>query len=376
MALQGTDLFLVQDQINDKLYKVKLNDLVAEVEAGAGVVFRGSVDLNNSPGTQTPPINLPANSGDLYVVEADCASINAGWTMQDAVTSATKGDRIIYDADSTSWILITSGSSSAGTVTSVLGSLPIESNADPITPVISVIEARTEDQAQASGDGKGTSGVVARLADDGDVEAVGGSGAADAVVTADLLKATNVEIAATADSIHDGQIQIAGGDGITATGDNASANQQADTTRTLSLDTTYLDTWIDANKPYPTVGDGTIAISGVDGIIATGADATANQTGNSSKELKLDTDFVDSVIESWANVNLDEWIDDNKPYPTVGDAAINFNAGNGLDEVGDNASANQTVATTKTFTVQTDGDSIEVTVDGIKVVHIDGGEYN
>ena len=51
--------------------------------------------------------------------------------------------------------------------------------------------------------------------------------------------------------INDGAINIDGGDGITASGDNATANQDGDTTRTLSVDETWLSTWLDTNHPLP-----------------------------------------------------------------------------------------------------------------------------
>jgi len=64
-----------------------------------------------------------------------------------------------------------------------------------------------------------------------------------------------------------------------------------------------------------------------------------------------------------------------KTDETVHDGAINFNAGNGLSQTGDNASANQLADTTKTFSVLANGSSIGVSASGIKVEEIDGGVY-
>ena len=189
MALQSNDLFVVQSQGDNKLYKLRLDALLAEVEGGAGVNFKGAVDLNNPP--VASGVTLPANNGDLYMVESDAAAIDAGWVMQGSETTATSGDRIIYDGDNTDWILVSSGSANAGTVTGVTASLPLESDADPVTPVISVLEARTTAAAAAAGDGKGTDGVVHRLAETADVAHTTGTADPRAVVTADLLKATN-----------------------------------------------------------------------------------------------------------------------------------------------------------------------------------------
>ena len=63
----------------------------------------------------------------------------------------------------------------------------------------------------------------------------------------------------------DGNIVINGGDGISASGENATANQSVDTARTLSVDTNWLGTWIDTNRPAPNVGDGEITIKDSDG---------------------------------------------------------------------------------------------------------------
>ena len=192
MALQGNDLFVVQSQTDSKLYKLKVSDLIVEVEGGAGINFKGSVDLNNSPGAQTPtPIVLPGQNGDLYIVESDAGSIDAGWVMVNGETSAEEGDRIIYDTDASGWILVTTGTSTGGTVTGVVASLPLKSDGDAIEPVLSIRQARTSTAATGDGDGEGPAGAVARLAEAADVAATTGTGANTAVVTADLLKATN-----------------------------------------------------------------------------------------------------------------------------------------------------------------------------------------
>jgi len=192
MALQGTDLFVVQSQQTNELYSLKLSDLIAEVEGGAGINFKSSVDLNNSPGSQTPDaIVLPGVNGDLYIVESDAGVIDAGWSMVNNETSAEEGDRIIYDSVSSGWILVSTGGSTGGTVTGVVASLPLKSDGDAVEPVLSIRQARTSTSATGDGDGEGPAGAVARLAEAADVVASTGTGANTAVVTADLLKATN-----------------------------------------------------------------------------------------------------------------------------------------------------------------------------------------
>ena len=228
MALQGTDLFVVQSQDDGKLYKLRLDSLIAEVEGGDGVTFRGAVDLNNPPASSG--VTLPGQNGDFYMVERDALAIDAGWVMQNSETSATQGDRIIYDGDDGNWILIASGSSNAGTVAGVTGSFPIESDGDTVTPVISITEARTNTAAAAAADGKGTDGAVHRLAENADVVHTAGTGDPRAVVTADLLKATN--------DIVQGIVASAGGV-VTVTYANSDGNNAIlipDTSGAVTLD--------------------------------------------------------------------------------------------------------------------------------------------
>jgi hypothetical protein len=203
MALQSTDLFVVQSQTDKKLYSLKVSDLVTEIEAGSGAVnFRGGVDLNYAPTAQDQStvsgldnIALPALNGDMYVVVVACPSIAAGWVMQGSETTATKGDRIVYDADNAEWILLGTDAL-GGTVTDIIATLPLESDGDDVTPVISILEARTSTAATGAADSKGTAGAVHRLAELSDVDATTGTGDPRAVVTADLLKDTNDHIAA------------------------------------------------------------------------------------------------------------------------------------------------------------------------------------
>jgi hypothetical protein len=180
MALQSTDLFVVQSQANKELYKISVNDLAAKIEGGSGVNFRGSVDLNQPRVGQIDP--NPSINGDMYIVESDAVAINADWTMADSVTSASKDDRVVYDADDGNYILITGGAGSGGTLVGIVGTDPIQVDdaSDATIPVISVDEASTTD-----------TGVVKRLATAADVVATNNLSPVDAVVTADLLNATN-----------------------------------------------------------------------------------------------------------------------------------------------------------------------------------------
>jgi hypothetical protein len=191
MALQTNDLLVVQSQTDSKLYKLKIGDLDTYLQGSSGIQFRGNVDLNNAPSAQSPVVTLPAVNGDLYIVESDAATIDAGWVMEGSVTSADENDRIIWDSTNNYWILIAGGTNTGGTVTDITATLPLQTDGDSVTPVITILEARTSTAATAAADGKGTAGAVARLAEAADVAATTGTAASDAVVTADLLKATN-----------------------------------------------------------------------------------------------------------------------------------------------------------------------------------------
>ena len=215
MALQSNDLFVVQSQTDSQLYKLKLSDLDAYLEGSSGVQFRGTVDLNNGAAAQTPAVTLPAANGDLYIVETDAAAINADWIMDAGVATASENDRIIWDADSGYWVLVAGGTSTGGTVTGITATLPLESDGDPVTPVLTINQARTETAATVAADGKGTAGAVAKLAEATDVAHTTGTGDATAVVTADLLKATN--------DIVEGLV-VSGGAVTTVTTTNADGN--------------------------------------------------------------------------------------------------------------------------------------------------------
>ena len=72
-------------------------------------------------------------------------------------------------------------------------------------------------------------------------------------------------------AVNDGQINVNPGDGLSATGDNATANQSGNTTRTLAVDTTWLGTWIDTNKPSNVPGNGKLTIKDSGGAYDLGA---------------------------------------------------------------------------------------------------------
>lgn len=181
MALESTDLFVIQSQTNSSLYKLRLDDLLREVESGSGVQFRGLADLSVAPSANSPAITAPAN-GDLYMVSGDVATIDAGWVMLNGVTSATINDRVIYDSANSGWVLASINSNAQGTVTSITATSPLNSDGNTVTPVLS-IDSASPSQA----------GVVPGIAVAADVVA-GATTNPTHVVTADLLEATNQRV--------------------------------------------------------------------------------------------------------------------------------------------------------------------------------------
>ena len=267
MALQSNDLFVVQSQTDSKLYKLKLSDLDVYLEGSSGIQFRGSVDLNNGAAAQTPAVTLPAANGDLYIVESDAASINGDWIMESGVTSAAENDRIIWDADGGYWVLVAGGTNTGGTVTDITATLPLETDGDPVTPVLTINQARTATDAAAAADSKGTAGAVAKLAEATDVAHTTGTGDATAVVTADLLKATN--------EIVEGLV-VSGGAVTTVTTTDADGNGALGISPTSGNVVIELATAADDGSTYGVVSVAT-ASDITNGTAGAGAVVTAEQ---------------------------------------------------------------------------------------------------
>ena len=180
MALQTTDLFVVQKIDSLEHRKVTLADLEAYIEATPSVTFKGKVDLTAAPTGDA----LTPNNGDLYINDTQGAS-NAGWTGITAATAVEIGDRVLWDADPGEWVLIADAGDPGGQVDSIVGTTPINVDDNAVgsatAPVISIDTATAPGQLGAVTIASGT-----------DVA----NGTAGVVVTADQLKATNDSIAA------------------------------------------------------------------------------------------------------------------------------------------------------------------------------------
>ena len=210
----------------------------------------------------------------------------------------------------------------------------------------------------------------------------------------------------------DGQINVNAGTGITITGDNATANQTGNTTRTVTLDTTYADgryvlktgstmtglltlsgdptanlmaatkQYVDNNTPGAP-GNGQINVAAGTGLSASGTQATANQAGNTTRTLELDLTYSDGryvkkigdmmtgllILSGNPTANLGaatkQYVDGLITSP--GNGQINVNPGTGLSVTGTNATANQTGNTTRTL-------SLDLTYSDARYVKITGSD--
>ena len=120
-----------------------------------------------------------------------------------------------------------------------------------------------------------------------------------------IIRLTNIQ------EINDGQINVDAGDGLIASGDNGSANQATNTTRTLTVDSTWLTNFITDWAGAGSVNDGQININAGNGLAASGSNATANQSGNTTRTLTAvaDTGYAIDVTatgirfgNNWSNI--------------------------------------------------------------------------
>ena len=159
---------------------------------------------------------------------------------------------------------------------------------------------------------------------------------------------------------NDGTMTINAGDGLqkgvsdpTSFSANQSTNsamtisaKAADNTITVDSDGIKVNT---ANLPSISANDGQINVEAGDGLAATGTNATANQSTNTTRTLKVRA--ADNTIDvggtgikvNTANLGL-------PAAPNNG--AINVDAGDGLTASGSNATANQATNTTRTLAVR------------------------
>ena len=286
MALESTDLLVVQKQSGAKeVRKASLSQLSDYLQAEPGVTYRGTANFTD--GAEEP---VTKQTGDLYINDAPGTG-NWAWSPNsDGIVTVEPGDRALYNG--ATWDIIQSGVGDAG-VTVVTASLPISVTGTDAEPNIESRQASTTESghvarlataADVGKDGTGStsavvtadllkqvntdiddldtgvtsvsaneplsvsgdsatptiesrqsstteSGHVQRLATAADV-AKDGTGDANAVVTADLLKQTNIGLdAATAG----GLTTVIGVDPIEVTTDNSEGEGSSTTSPAVAI---------------------------------------------------------------------------------------------------------------------------------------------
>ena len=178
MALESTNLFILQNASTKAHHKVTLEDIAQYIESGDAVNFKGKCDLTQAPGGQAD-VTLPANNGDMYINTGTGLS-EAGWTGISAGTTVNPGDRVLWDSTPGNWILISDAADPGGQVDAITAAVPLDvdiSNVgSPTAPYLTIAEATDP----------GELGAVT-IASNSDVA----SGTPGVVVTADQLKTTN-----------------------------------------------------------------------------------------------------------------------------------------------------------------------------------------
>ena len=113
------------------------------------------------------------------------------------------------------------------------------------------------------------------------------------------------------DAANNGQININAGTGIVATGDNATANQSVDTTRVISLDTSYTD-----NRYVNTSGDvmtGSLTISGAGTLTLNNGLQIGDLAGNGEDIVGVDNSgvvksFNVAALPERTTIVEDDWV--------------------------------------------------------------------
>ena len=194
---------VVQKQSGAKeIRKATLQALSDYIQTSPGVVYKGVADFTNAgenPATR--------NTGDLYINNAISEGAFAWTPAPDPAVQVDAGDRALWNG--TGWDIIQSGTTDAG-VEKITGTLPITIDGTEAEPNIEVRNATTT-----------VSGVVTRLATDADVNPDSGTGSTEAVVTADLLKQTNIDLAAATSG---GVTSVRGIDPISVETDDTNGN--------------------------------------------------------------------------------------------------------------------------------------------------------
>lgn len=128
--------------------------------------------------------------------------------------------------------------------------------------------------------------------------------AADPVI---FIKDSTNGIIRVTDRAGDGQINIDPGIGITASGPNATANQEGNTTRVIGVNTSWLTDYING-WGTTNVFNGQINVDAGDGLTASGSNGKANQSTNTTRVLSAvgDSGYGIDVVATGIRIG-DNW---------------------------------------------------------------------
>ena len=241
MSLLNTDLFVIQRPTDaNKHFKLTGEKLKEYIAAGDTIVYKGSRDFTQS--SQDPSTDgTGVNSGDIYINSHPNADATGAWAANINGETVQPGDRAIWDG--TQWDLISSSGDSG--VVDITGIEPIEiDDATAGEPIISV-NAALETSASLLTGRTSRSGVVPSIAIASDVVADDGNASPnpEAVVPADLLKATNDNIVTIEEDIEElqkggGLSALLGADPIEVTTSVPDADGKTETTVSIKNSTT------------------------------------------------------------------------------------------------------------------------------------------
>lgn len=248
MALLNTDLFVIQRPSDaNKHFKLTGEKLKEYIAAGDTIIYKGSRDFTQA-GQDPSSDGTGVNSGDIYINSHPNADATGAWAANINGETVQPGDRAIWDG--TQWDLISS-SGDAGVV-DITGIEPIEiDDATAGEPIISV-NAALETGTTLPAGRISRSGVVPSIAIESDVVANSGNASPnpEAVVPADLLKASNEEIETL-----DARVTVNEGDIVDIKADIVNINTEIGDI-TLELETL-------------TNGGGLSALKGTDPVVVT-----------------------------------------------------------------------------------------------------------
>lgn len=215
-ATTNTDLTIVGGA-NTTVTRNNNGQLTIESSGGVGTTYRGTVDV-----TDNATLPTDSNVNDLYANDTQ-GTQTANWqtVITGTSTTANVGDLLLCTT------------AAGGTATDARYTL-IESG----TP-------ESDDQTLQEVTTNGNTTTNAIILDDTSLQIQEGAdtltvnwptGTADRTISFPDAGGTVALAGDVPAAANDGQINIAGGNGITATGDNATANQAGNTTRTLTVE--------------------------------------------------------------------------------------------------------------------------------------------